>query len=150
MYISNHSFYEFIAQQGKKSIMLIVNIVARSVLPSSKHGIIFNLFCYNFLYLLPLHISFHSVMRMSADLRDLFFYKDFLYYYLLLVVSLFHHLSLCHAERSLPIEKEDKLIVRHLYLCVYINFMVLLITCHDYLVMGSKFMRLRTIIGQLF
>jgi hypothetical protein len=88
-------------------------------------------------------------MRMSADLIDLFFYKDFLYYYLLLVVSLFHHLSLCHAERSLPIEIEDRLIVRHLYLCVYINFIVLLITCHDYLVMGSKFMHLRTIIDQL-
>jgi hypothetical protein len=110
--------------------------------------IICNLFCRNLLYLLPLHISCHSIVRMSADLRDLFFYEDFLYYYLL-VVSLFHHLSLCHAKRSLPIEKEDKLIVRPLYLCLYINFMVLLITCLYYLVVGSKFMRLRTIIGQL-
>jgi hypothetical protein len=49
-------------------------------------------------------------MRMSADLRDLFLYEAFLYYNpLLLVVSLFRHLALCHAERSLPVEKKDKL-----------------------------------------
>jgi hypothetical protein len=74
----------------------------------------------NSLYLLALQIGWDSVMRMSADLRDLFLYEAFLYYNpLLLVVSLFRHLALCHAERSLPVEKKDKLKPTFVHMYLY-------------------------------
>ena len=61
-------------------------------------------------------------MRMSADLRDLFLYEAFLYYNpLLLVVSLFYHRILCHAEQSVPAEKKTHQSL-DLYICIHINY----------------------------
>jgi hypothetical protein len=75
-------------------------------------------------------LSYENEFR-SARLMYLW---GFLYYNpVLLVVSLFHHLLLsCRAVATY--KKEEKLIVWQLYLCIYINLMVLLITVLDDLV----------------
>ena len=53
--------------------------------------------CYDF------QIGWHSVMRMSADLRDLFLYEAFLYYNpLLLVVSIVYYVSWSLYELNFP------------------------------------------------
>jgi hypothetical protein len=82
----------------------------------------FHLFVVTHYIYFPLQIGWDSVMRMSADLRDLFLYEAFLYYNpLLLVVSLFYHHTLCHAEQSLPEEKKAHQSL-DLYICIHINY----------------------------